>query len=202
MCLYWVAESGSINTLPVIGLLLLVGIFLSSLVVPTPGYRQREVSSQTFIAALKQPAVVAFFVAGMLMQLSHGIYYSFFIIYMESHNYSRGEIGVLWSVGVVAEVFLFVVMHRLLPRFGVRTIMIVCLLVATLRWLLIAHFPQQLPILLIAQACHALTFGGYHAAGIDCIRRLFEMGNQGKAQALTVPSVSGLVGLLAPGRGG
>lgn len=195
-------DKHSIETLPIIGLLLLVGIFLSSLVVPTPGYRQREASSQTFITVLKQPVVVAFFVAGMLMQLSHGIYYSFFSIYMESHHYSRGEIGVLWSVGVIAEVFLFVIMHRLLPRFGIRMIMITCLLVATVRWLLIAHFPEQLVILVIAQVCHALTFGAYHAAGIDCIRRLFEIGNQGKAQALYSAFCLGFGGAVGSGAGG
>lgn len=192
----------SINTLPVIGLLLLVGIFLSSLAVPTPGYRQFEVVSQTFASVLKQPVVVAFFVAGMLMQLSHGIYYSFFSIYMESHDYSRSEIGVLWSVGVVAEVFLFVIMHRLLPHFGVRIIMISCLLVATLRWLLIGYFPEQPVILVLAQVCHALTFGAYHAAGIDCIRRLFEAGNQGKAQALYSAFCLGFGGAVGSGAGG
>ena len=192
----------SIDTLPVIGLLLLVGIFLSSLAVPTPAYRQFEVVSQTFASVLKQPVVVAFFVAGMLMQLSHGIYYSFFSIYMESHDYSRSEIGVLWSVGVIAEVFLFVIMHRLLPRFGVRIIMISCLLVATLRWLLIGYFPEQPVILVLAQVCHALTFGAYHAAGIDCIRRLFEAGNQGKAQALYSAFCLGFGGAVGSGAGG
>lgn len=192
----------SIDGLPVIGFLLLAGIFLTSLAVPTPDLRDQQHTTRPFLSVLRQPVVVAFFVAGMLMQFSHGIYYSFFSIYMENQEYSRGVIGILWSVGVVAEVVLFMVMHRLLPHFGVRWIMVACLLLATLRWLVIGYFPQQLPLLVIAQSLHAFTFGAYHAAGIDCIRRLFEVGNQGKAQALYSAFCLGFGGAVGSWLGG
>lgn len=192
----------SITSLPVIGFLLLAGIFITSLAVPAPNQQLHQRASQAFHLALFQPAVIAFFVAGMLMQLSHGIYYSFFSIYMEMQHYSRSMIGVLWSVGVVAEVVLFLVMHRLLPRFGVRNIMLGCLLFATLRWLLIGHGAQWVIVLVVAQCLHAFTFGAYHAAGIDCIRRLFESGNQGKAQALYSAFCLGLGGAVGSWLGG
>ncbi|WP_461481979.1 MFS transporter [Porticoccus sp.] len=192
----------SIAGLPLIGFLLLAGIFISSLVVPGPAQQTLSRPAQRFLRVLCQPAVAAFFVAGMLMQFSHGIYYSFFSLYMEAHHYSRGMIGVLWSVGVVAEVVLFVLMHRLLPRFGVRAIMAACLLLATLRWLLTGYFPQHLLLLVFAQSLHAFTFGAYHAAGIDGIRRLFEPGNQGKAQALYSAFCLGLGGAIGSWLGG
>lgn len=195
-------DAYSIDSLPLIGFLLLVGIFLTSLAVPTPHQQIHQRASKPFLAVLRQPAVAAFFVAGMLMQFSHGIYYSFFSIYMETQGYSRGVIGVLWSVGVVAEVVLFMVMHRLLPLFGVRLIMSVCLLLATLRWLTIGYFPELLWLLILAQTLHAFTFGAYHSAGIDCIRRLFEPGNQGKAQALYSAFCLGLGGAIGSWLGG
>lgn len=195
-------DAYSIDSLPLIGFLLLAGIFITSLAVPTPHQQKHQRASQPFLAVLRQPAVAAFFVAGMLMQFSHGIYYSFFSIYMETQGYSRGVIGVLWSVGVVAEVVLFIVMHRLLPLFGVRLIMSVCLLLATLRWLTIGYFPELLWLLIVAQTLHAFTFGAYHSAGIDCIRRLFEPGNQGKAQALYSAFCLGLGGAIGSWLGG
>lgn len=195
-------DAYSIDSLPVIGFLLLAGIFITSLAVPTPHQQSHQRASQAFLSVLRQPAVAAFFVAGMLMQFSHGIYYSFFSIYMETQGYSRGIIGVLWSVGVVAEVVLFMVMHRLLPLFGVRLIMTVCLLLATLRWLTIGYFPELLWLLIVAQTLHAFTFGAYHSAGIDCIRRLFEPGNQGKAQALYSAFCLGLGGAIGSWLGG
>ena len=195
-------DAYSIDSLPLIGFLLLAGIFITSLAVPTPHQQKHQRASQPFLSVLRQPAVAAFFVAGILMQFSHGIYYSFFSIYMETQGYSRGVIGVLWSVGVVAEVVLFMVMHRLLPLFGVRLIMSVCLLLATLRWLTIGYFPELLWLLILAQTLHAFTFGAYHSAGIDCIRRLFEPGNQGKAQALYSAFCLGLGGAIGSWLGG
>lgn len=195
-------DTHDIRTLPVIGLLLLAGIFLSSLFVPNPHHRRQEKASQQFTAVLKKPVVIAFLLAGMLMQVSHGIYYSFFSIYMESFGYSRSGIGTLWSVGVVAEVCLFILMHRLLLRFGVRAIMLSCLALATLRWLLIGYCSDQLLLLVIAQCFHALTFGAFHAAAIDCIRRLFEPANQGKGQAVYSAFCFGAGGALGSYFGG
>ena len=195
-------DTHDIQTLPIIGLILLAGIFLSSLFVPNPHHQRHEKAAHKFRATLKQPAVLAFLLAGLLMQLSHGIYYSFFSLYMESFGYSRSGIGMLWSVGVVAEVFLFILMHRLLLRFGVREIMLGCLFIATLRWLLIGYGTEQLLLLVLAQIFHAFTFGAFHAAAIDCIRRLFEPANQGKAQALYSAFCFGAGGALGSYLGG
>lgn len=48
------------------------------------------------------------------MQLAHGPYYTFFSIHLETLGYSRSFIGLMWALGVVAEILLFLVMARLL----------------------------------------------------------------------------------------
>ncbi|MEZ5435337.1 MAG: MFS transporter [Pseudomonadales bacterium] len=50
-----------------------------------------------------------------LMVLSHGAYYAFFSLLMEQYQRSHTTIGLLWSLGVLAEMLLFWYMHRLLP---------------------------------------------------------------------------------------
>ena len=195
-------DDHDIQTLPVIGLLLLAGIFVSSLYVPNPAHHQHEKPSETFITSLKKPSVIAFLLAGLLMQLSHGIYYSFFSIYLEDFGYSRSGIGMLWSVGVIAEVCLFLLMHRLLIRWGVRGVMLSCLALATLRWLLIGYYSEHLIILLVAQTFHAFTFGAFHAAAIECVRRLFQPGSQGKSQALYSAFCFGAGGAIGSYLGG
>jgi PPP family 3-phenylpropionic acid transporter len=79
---------------------------------------------------------------------------------------------------------MFVFMHRLLPRFGPRRLLIAALAVATLRWLLIGHFAADLPILLFAQTLHAFTFGVFHAASIHLVHQFFPGALQGRGQAL------------------
>lgn len=195
-------DSGDIVTLPIVGFVILLGIFLSSLFVPNPIFKQHQKPTEKFAFAVKQPAVIAFLLAGLLMQVSHGVYYGFFSIYMESFGYSRTGIGTIWSVGVVAEVVLFVLMHRLLLRFGVRFIMLGCLALATIRWLLIGYCTDHLIVLITAQTFHAFTFGAFHAAAIECVRRLFDPGHQGKAQALYSACCFGAGGAIGSYSGG
>ena len=117
------------------------------------------------------------------MQVAHGPYYTFFSLFLADLGYSRALTGQLWSLGVVAEVLLFLVMHRVLPRFGLRRIMLASLLLGVLRWLLIGYFANSLPVLLFAQLLHAATFGAFHAVSIELIRRAFPSHLAGQGQA-------------------
>lgn len=131
-----------------------------------------------------QPPVLVFFLCSFLMQLSHGPYYTFFTIYLDQLGIARVWTGALWSLGVVAEIALFMVMHRLLGRFSLRNIIVGSLFLAALRWLLIAYFAQQWPVLLFAQLLHAATFGAFHAASIAWVHKNFRHGHSGQGQAL------------------
>ena len=196
-------DSHDIETLPIVGLLLLIGIFIASIFLPkSTTHAPDNRSSKKFISLATKPIVIIFLMVGLLMQLSHGVYYSFFSIYLESFGYSRGGIGVIWSVGVIAEVFIFLLMYKLLLNFGVRKIILLCLALATIRWLLIGYHAENLTLLIIAQIFHAFTFGAFHAACIECVRRLFDMNSQGKAQALYSSCCYGAGGAIGSYTGG
>lgn len=171
------------TVLPAMGVLLCALIFVSSLTIPvTPISRVRR-SEGGFWRSLGRTPVVAFLLAGVLMQVAHGVYYSFFSIHLAALGYDRFSVGVIWGVGVVAEILIFVVMHRLLPRFGVKGLLIGSLILAGIRWLLIGHFADQILWLIVAQTLHAFTFGAFHSASIEAIRRFFGRAHQGKGQA-------------------
>ena len=93
-------------------------------------------------------------------------------------------IGVLWAVGVLAEVIVFLLMHRLLPVFGARKLLIVTLLLTTLRWLFIGFFANDLSMLFIAQLIHAFSFGVFHSVGISLVHKYFTGSHQGRGQGL------------------
>ena len=75
-------------------------------------------------------------------------------------------------------------MHRWLPRYGIRIVLIISLLLSTLRWLLIGFFPDSLSLLLFAQLLHAASFGSFHAAAITWVHHYFTGKNQARGQAL------------------
>lgn len=164
--------------------LLLSAIWLASLLVSEgKGNRPPSHERGSLLSILKKPAVMAFFAVCFLLQVSHGPYYTFFSIFLEDRGYSKAMTGALWSLGVVAEVLLFLVMHRLMARFSLRQIILVSLLLSALRWWMIAGFVDVLPLLIIAQCLHAASFGSFHAAGIEVIRHLFP-GHHGQGMAL------------------
>lgn len=137
-----------------------------------------------FLRSLKSPLVISFLAINFLLQLSHGPYYTFYSIYMEDLGYDRSTIGILWAIGVVAEVLLFVVMHRLLLQFTLRRIILVSLLLTTVRWIMVGTLSDNLFFVVLAQCFHAASFGAMHAVAIQFVHQYFSGDNQGQGQAI------------------
>jgi PPP family 3-phenylpropionic acid transporter len=151
---------------------------------------------------LGRPIVLSLLGVCFLMQASHGPYYAFFTLYLEDSGYSRAVIGQLWALGVAAEIVVFLLMPRWLPRYGARRLLLAATALTTLRWLLIAGYAAHLPVIIFAQTLHAASFGLYHAVAIYLVHVLFTGIHQGRGQAL-YSSISfgagGAVGALVSG---
>lgn len=180
----YVLDPGKATRLLPVVMVLFVSIWLFSLWVPEHSPPSFSVTPAPLRQVLAKPGVIALLAVCFLMQLSHGPYYTFYSIYLEQHHYSRGTIGQLWALGVLAEILLFLLMHRLVVRFGLRRLLLLSLLLAALRWALIANFVELLPVLVFAQLLHAASFGLYHASAIQLIHRSFTGHHQGRGQAL------------------
>lgn len=194
-------ESSGINRVPEVLLVLLVGILLVSLIVPERLQAHSETQSH-IMHVVRQPAVLAFLLVCFLMVFSHGVYYTFYSIYLEDLGYSRRMIGILWAVGVMAEVIIFLLMYRILPAIGVRKLLLITLLLTALRWLLIGFFPEYLGVLFFAQLFHAFSFGVFHAVSISLVHQFFKGKHQGRGQALYASlsfGAGGAAGSLASG---
>lgn len=188
--------------LPYILVIFYLGIWLLSLTVPERAAGHLAISDKSLFDILRRPAVAILLLVCFLMQASHGPYYTFYTIYMEEHAYSKGFIGLLWALGVLAEVAVFMVMHKWVPRFGLKPLLLISLLLATVRWIAIGLFPQSLPLMLVAQSLHAASFGIYHAVAIHLVHIHFQGRHQGKGQALYSSlsfGAGGVVGSLYSG---
>jgi len=188
---------------PAAVMVVMTGIVISSAWVPNavPAERPGLDGQGGFLRQLCRPGVLAFFVCVGLMQVSHGPYYTFFTIHLEALGYGRGTIGLLWALGVVAEILLFLVMKGLLARFSLRQVLTASFLLAALRWLLLGALADHLGVLLFAQLLHAATFGSFHAAAIHFVQHSFGHRQQGQGQALyaTLAGVGGALGALYSG---
>ena len=151
---------------------------------------------------IKQPTVIALLVGCSLMVTAHGVLYNFYSIYLAQHGYSKAMIGLLWSVGVVCEIAVFMLMPKMMARFSLKTIMLTSLVLAVIRFSLIGVAVDSLWLLLIAQSLHAFTFGSFHAASVEVITQFFNGRHQAKGQAIynsVAYGVGGTIGGLAGG---
>jgi PPP family 3-phenylpropionic acid transporter len=163
---------------------LLVAVWASTLAIPDSGPALAEGAPVTLRGLLARGEVLAFLVACFLMQLSHGSYYAFYSIHLKEAGYSSTAVGALWSLGVIAEVLVFLVMHRLLTHFGARRVLLWSLVLAVVRWLMIGAFVELVWVQVLAQTLHAATFGTFHASAIHLVHHYFPGRTQGRGQAL------------------
>lgn len=177
-------DGSKISYLPMILMGLFITIWASSLVVPEEAAGHLKLTHEPLRKVLKRPEVVGLLIICFLMQLGHGPYYTFYSIYMQDHGYSLSFIGFLWALGVFAEVLIFMGMHKLVPRFGLKSLLVISLLVASSRWVIVALYPSVMPLMILAQVFHAASFGLYHAVAIQLVHNYFVGQNQGKGQAL------------------
>ena len=178
-------DGAKISFLPLILMGLFISIWASSLLVPEEkSTGSLHLHHEPLRKVLKRPEVVGLLLICFLMQMGHGPYYTFYSIYMQDFGYSLSMIGFLWALGVLAEVLIFMRMHKLVPRYGLKRLLIVSLLLAACRWIIIALFPTTLSIMIFAQLLHAASFGVYHAVTIQLVHNYFVGKHQGKGQAL------------------
>jgi len=172
------------NIVPMTLMACAAGMWLMSLTVSDTSHQKNEYSQTPLKQLLKRPSVIAFLLMCFFIQASHGPYYTFYTLYLEQFSYPSGLIGQLWALGVFAEIIVFLLVHRWLNQHGTRRILLVSLLLTSLRWLLIAFFPQHLLIIILAQCLHAASYGAFHSAAIAWVHRHFTGKTQGRGQAL------------------
>lgn len=189
--------------LPWLVSVLFAAMAISAWLVPeVPAPPVAAVEPVPILQVLKRPAVQALLLACLLSQLSFAPYYNFFTLFLERHEYTRGMAGFLWALGVLAEIALFLVMGRLITAVGARRLMLTVLAATALRWTLTPVVVDSLPLLIVLQLTHALTFGAYHSLAVYYIQQYFPGSMQGRGQAFynaAAYGVGGSVGSLGSG---
>ncbi len=145
---------------------------------------------------LRRRAIIAFFSSTFLMVAAHASLYVYYSLYLAQIGYSKTVIGLMWSLGVVAEIVFFFYQAPLFRRFGVKNLMIASLAIGVMRFLMIGFGAQSLVLLLIAQVLHAATFGVHHSASVATLQRWFSGALQARGQALFISISYGLGGSL------
>ncbi|MDA7842139.1 MFS transporter [Gammaproteobacteria bacterium] len=152
--------------------------------------------NNSLMSIVMKPAVVGILISCFLMQLSHGPFYAFFAIYLSENSYNTNLIGIIWSLGVIAEILIFMKISSWIPKYGLQNLFIISFVFAVARWLLISFFADNIILVVIATLFHAITYGMYHAVSISLIHEYFTGELQGRGQALYSSVSFGLGGSI------
>ncbi|MCK6392161.1 MFS transporter [Zoogloea sp.] len=167
-----------------ITLAMLVGIFACAMTIPEarkPGVPQPPVALREI---LRRPEVGGLLAACFFMSAAHGALYVFYSLHLVAHGYSKSLVGWMWTLGVVAEIAVFMGMPQLLKAFSLRDLLVLSFVAAVLRFVLIGWGADSVAVLVFAQVLHGATFGAYHAAAVAAVNHWFGTQHQARGQAL------------------
>ncbi len=151
---------------------------------------------------LRQPPVRWFFAAVFFHVLAHIFIYIFFSLYLDSLGYSKTVIGLLWALSVVIEIGWFFTQGRWLPLLSLSSWLVLAAALMALRMGMTAGLPLVLPVLLLAQGLHAITFAAHHTVCIALLSHHFPGRLRGRGQALYTVVGYGLPGVVGGVGGG
>ena len=143
---------------------------------------------------LRRPDVVWFFGSAFLMMFAHAALYVFYSLYLEQLGYSKFAIGVMWTIGVVAEIVFFFYQGRMFGSVPLRTILTGTFVLAAVRFGLTGYLAELSWLMALVQVLHAATFGAHHSASLKRLQRWFAGPLQGRGQALYTGLSYGLGG--------
>ncbi len=158
---YLIGQSGGSMVIPTMACAFVLTI-LASFIAPRTGRPVFvKVEGNPGKSALLQTDFLLLVIGASLSQSSHAMLFAFSAIDWGRIGLSGTQIGVLWSVGVFAEVVVFLFARQIARRFSFWAMIFIGIGMAILRWLL---FPSvgSFGFYLVLQCFHAFTFGTAH----------------------------------------
>jgi PPP family 3-phenylpropionic acid transporter len=144
---------------------------------------------------LRDPMFLSIVLSSSLIQSSHALYYGFSTLQWRSEGLDGTVIGLLWGLGVAAEVALFAWSGRLPKALAPTALMAIGGLGAIVRWSAMA-FDPPVALLPMLQILHAGSFAAAHLGMMGFMARAVPRELAATAQGL-VATWSGLVNATA-----
>ncbi|WP_448549173.1 MFS transporter [Thalassotalea fusca] len=185
------------DTFITLGMVTVGCLYLSTLTIKERGRcRKANVQSGALLHKIFHINFLLFFCAGLLLQVSLGPFYSFFALFLRDLAYPQWSVGLYMSIGVVAEIGIFIVAGKLYQAFGTKWLIVFSLFATAIRWWLTGEYGDVWWMLALVQVLHATSFGLYHSASLQFLQQHFSKAQQNRGQAVYIAGVYGIGGSL------
>ncbi len=185
------------QVITVLGLIILLCLLLSTVALTeVKSAKKTDSAHSPIMSKVMEMPFVCFFIAGILLQVSFGPYYGFFALYLRDLDYSGLAVGLLISIGVVAEVIAFIYMGTLFKYCSLKALLVFSIAITGVRWLLMPIVAESVWFLSIIQLSHAASFAIYHSASMQFISSHFNQAQQSRGQGIYLGGVYGIGGVI------
>lgn len=157
----------------------------------TPEVVEPASERRTRASLWRSPAFAAVMLGASLIQASHAVMYGFGTLQWSARGIDGIAIGMLWALGVVAEIVLFALSARVVGAVGATGMIVLGGAGGALRWAAMACDPPTV-LLPLLQLLHALSFGATHLGSMHVLARVAPVGRNATAQGDFV-TVQGIV---------
>lgn len=175
------------------------GIVLAAHMLPAPQGKGRlrkitavpNIDAGDAVRLIRSRVFLLFLAATGAVQGAHAIYYAFGTLHWQSLGISSGVIGLLWAIGVAAEILLFLFSRRVLERVSPLSLIVLAGLASGVRWSVTALTPP-IWLLIPIQVLHGLTFGAAHLGAVHFVSHSVPDAGLGTAQGLYASVTAGI----------
>ncbi len=145
---------------------------------------------------MRSPVFLIFLAASGLDQGSHAFYYAYGGLHWRALGYSGALIGIIWPLGVLAEIAFLSMSRTLLRRVGTVRLLVLGGASCVLRWTILA-FDPPLPWVIVAQILHGGSFALAHLGAMYFVLQAVPPRLAATAQSLYTVCAYGLAMGLA-----
>lgn len=180
---------------PWLGVAVLALLAINTFFLREPKIERRKLVRGELRTVLRKPEVRWFLLSAFAMIFGHAALYVFYSLYLSELGYNKFQIGLFWTLGVLAEVIFFYFQSKVLARYTPTTVLQMTFVVGVIRFVLIGYFAST-SLLILAQVMHAATFAAHHSASTKLIQTWFAGPLQARGQALFTTVAYGFGGTL------
>ena len=192
----WIIDSlAAGNLIWLIAAALMASAVAAAGLVPLPPHTPvLDAPEPSYEGFLRTPGFAMVAAAAGLIQASHAVYYGFSALDWKAAGLDGTAVGLLWAIGVAAEITLFAFSGRLPLWIRPPALLLAGALGAGLRWGIMALEPPTatLPFL---QCLHGLSFGATHLGAIGFVARAAPAGRAATAQGALAVVLGGTMAL-------
>ncbi len=185
-------EGRSPDFIPVLLALSYLLLFVCCLILPEINVGRSETGKRGLRRLISSPVFMIFLLAAGLIQGSHAVLYTSGTLQWQRQGIEDGTIGFLWAEGVIVEIILFAFARRFFKSFSPIQLILLGGAAGLIRWAVMGFAPG-VPVLIVSQMLHGVTFAAAHLGAMRYITDELPIEVSARAQGLYSAISLGLV---------